>query len=352
MATVGGHGEKERGRLVSPEIIDPPRRTATPRIITAGTCVVMAMLMLLSGRAALAAPSPSQVETQISQAWNSLEPLIEQYNQVHSQLQANQAKAAALQKQMQPLQLQVAMAMTRVGSMSARLYMTGPGYQMAGLLTSGTPATMVDRLSTMNQMARAQTESVSAVAAQRDKVAAAKQPYDLLVAKLSTQDAQLAAKKNTIQARLASLQKLRQQAYGSTGTGTGVLKPVSTCPVEYYGDKGSRAAATACSLIGKPYIWAAAGPRGYDCSGLTLAAWASVGVTLQHFTGWQWNEGKPVSRANIRPGDLVFFFSDLHHMGIYVGGGWFVHAPTTGDFVRMARLDSGYLPVAGFRRPG
>src|SRR5439155_983538 len=79
------------------------------------------------------------------------------------------------------------------------------------------------------------------------------------------------------------------------------------------------------------YIWGDAGPGGYDCSGLTLAAWASVGVTLGHYTGWQWNEGKPVSRANLRPGDLVFWYSDLHHMGMYVGGGWVVHAPHTGD---------------------
>jgi cell wall-associated NlpC family hydrolase len=127
---------------------------------------------------------------------------------------------------------------------------------------------------------------------------------------------------------------------------------VATCPVEYNGDKGSIAAKKACSLIGKPYIWASAGPRGYDCSGLTLAAWATVGVTLGHFTGWQWNETKPVSRANLRPGDLVFFFADRHHMGIYVGGGWMVHAPTTGDFVRMAKIDSPYLPIAGYRRPG
>jgi cell wall-associated NlpC family hydrolase len=92
--------------------------------------------------------------------------------------------------------------------------------------------------------------------------------------------------------------------------------------------------------------------REYDCSGLTLVAWGSVGVTLGHFTGWQWNEGTPVSRGNLRPGDLVFWFSDLHHMGIYVGGGWTVHAPHTGDVVRMTKIDSPGLPIAGFRRPG
>jgi peptidoglycan DL-endopeptidase CwlO len=124
------------------------------------------------------------------------------------------------------------------------------------------------------------------------------------------------------------------------------------CPVDYIPGPGGVAAKKACSLIGKPYIWAAAGPDGYDCSGLTLAAWAAAGVTLRHYTNWQWSDTTPVSRADLRPGDLVFFFSDLHHMGIYVGGGWMVHAPTTGDYVRMAKIDSPYLPIAGFRRQG
>jgi cell wall-associated NlpC family hydrolase len=314
--------------------------------------VACAVVLLVSGRAAYAAPSPAQIEAQINQAWNSLEPLIEQYNRVHAQLQTNRAKAAALQKQIQPLQMRVQMAMTRVGSMSASLYMTGPAYRMAALVSSARPGAMLDQLTVLNQLAKDQTAQVADVAAQRDRYEAAKKPYDDLVAQLSTQDADLAAKKAAIEAQLDTLQKLRIQAYGSAGAATGKLKPVATCPVEYYGDKGSLAAKKACSLIGKPYIWAAAGPKGYDCSGLTLTAWASVGVTLGHYTGWQWNETKPVSRAALRPGDLVFFFSDHHHMGIYVGSGWMVHAPTTGDFVRMAKIDSPYLPIAGYRRPG
>jgi cell wall-associated NlpC family hydrolase len=122
------------------------------------------------------------------------------------------------------------------------------------------------------------------------------------------------------------------------------------CPVDYAPGPGGAAAKRACGLIGRPYIWAAAGPNGYDCSGLTLTAWGEAGVALRHCTNWQWSDTKPISRAELRPGDLVFFFKDLHHLGIYVGGGWMVHAPQTGDVVRMARMDNPYLPIAGFRR--
>jgi peptidoglycan DL-endopeptidase CwlO len=335
-----------------PSDISP--RWPLARLLTFGTCLLAALLVTLCGRAALAAPSPAQIEAQINQAWNTLEPLIEQYNRVHGQLQDNQAKAAALQKQIQPLALQVDIAMTRVGAMSAGLYMTGPGYRTAALVTSGAPGAMLDELTMFDQMAHQQTAAVAGVAHQRDKYLAAKKPYDDLVNTLSIEDADLAAKKNAIEAQLNQLQQLRAQAYGAAGVSIGKLRPVATCPVVYYGDKGSLAAKKACSLIGKPYIWAASGPKGYDCSGLTLAAWGSVGVTLGHFTGWQWNETKPISRADLRPGDLVFFFSDHHHVGIYVGNGWMVHAPTQGDYVRMAKMDSPYLPIpaGGYRRPG
>jgi cell wall-associated NlpC family hydrolase len=342
----GGHGKKEPDRLV-PSDTGRLRRAALYAALLAA-----ALLLVAPGRPAHAAPTPAEVEAQINQAWNTLEPLIEQYNQIHAQLQSNQAKATALQQQIRPLQVRVELTMARVGAMSSDLYKSGPAYRMAAVMAGGNPGTLLDQLSTLNVMAHKQTEQVAAVAAQRDQYAAAKKPYDDLVAKLAVQDADLNAKKNAIQTQLTQLQQLRTQAYGSAGLATGTLKPVASCPVEYYGDKGSQAAKKACSLIGKPYIWAAAGPGGYDCSGLTLAAWGSVGVTLGHFTGWQWNEGRSVTRAELRPGDLVFFFRDLHHMGIYVGGGWMVHAPTSGDYVRMAKIDNPYLPIAGYRRPG
>jgi peptidoglycan DL-endopeptidase CwlO len=94
--------------------------------------------------------------------------------------------------------------------------------------------------------------------------------------------------------------------------------------------------AFARTQIGKPYRYGADGPSSYDCSGLAKAAWAKVGVELAHYTGAQWNEGLHVSRAQLRPGDLVFFGSDVHHVGIYIGGGNMIEAPHTGLDVRIA----------------
>lgn len=312
------------------------------------TLFVVVAVLVGSGGHSHAEPTPAELEAQIDEEWNKLEPIIEQYNLVHNQLKENQSKVDALQRQLQPLQLQVDNAMARVSDLAVRAYKLGPGSTFNALLSSGSPTALLDQLGMLNEIAHTQRQQISGVETARDKYAADKKVLDDLVANLSKQDAELAGKKTEIEGKLASLQKLRTQAYGSGGA-TGVLKPVA-CPVEYLSGPGGMAAKKACELIGKPYIWGAAGPEGYDCSGMTLTAWAAAGVKLRHYTKWQWEDHKVVSAAERRPGDLVFFYSDLHHMGLYVGGGWMVHAPTTGDQVRMAKIEG--RPLMGYRRPG
>jgi cell wall-associated NlpC family hydrolase len=92
------------------------------------------------------------------------------------------------------------------------------------------------------------------------------------------------------------------------------------------------------SQQGKPYVWGAAGPDSYDCSGLTMWAWAQAGVSLPHQSAEQQALGTPVSQGQLQPGDLVFFGSPAYHVGMYIGNGMMVHAPTTGDVVKVSPL--------------
>jgi cell wall-associated NlpC family hydrolase len=101
---------------------------------------------------------------------------------------------------------------------------------------------------------------------------------------------------------------------------------------------GERALRAALSQRGKPYVWGAAGPNAYDCSGLVMWAYAQVGVHLDHFTGDQWQEGEHISRSQLRPGDLVFFFPDISHVGMYIGHGLMVDAPSFGQDVMVQRI--------------
>jgi cell wall-associated NlpC family hydrolase len=305
------------------------------------------LVVAFPATAAHAAPTPSQVEKQIAALWNQSELTIEQYNAVHAKLQDNKAKLARLRQQMDPLQLQVQMAYTQVGAMSAQLYMHGPGSTVNALLSAGTPAHLAEQLTTLDQMAKHQRDAIAGVRSKVAEYDTQRRPLDALVNQLAQQDADLAAKKKTITDQLAQLQKLRQQAYGSGGGSGGSLRPV-LCPQVYVGGKAAKAVAYACAHIGSPYSWGASGPARFDCSGLTMASWAAAGVSLYHQSAVQKSSATRVSAASARPGDLVFYGSPTHHVGIYIGNGWMVHAPHDGDWVRESKVNSlGETPSYG-----
>jgi peptidoglycan DL-endopeptidase CwlO len=106
---------------------------------------------------------------------------------------------------------------------------------------------------------------------------------------------------------------------------------------------GAQALQKALTRRGDPYVWGAAGPSQFDCSGLVVWAFAQLGIALPHYTGSLWNSGMHVARNDLEPGDLVFFGADISHVGIYVGDGLMVDAPNSGDVVRVQPLFSGYI---------
>lgn len=320
------------------------RRTAH-RLLAVAVVVCAALVPVT---AAHAAPSVDEVEAQIDKQWEKLEPVIEQYNKVHVELGANKKKVAELEKKIQPLSLQTDLALNRVGQVASRYYMTGPSSELNALLSTGEPSAFADQLTMLNQLAKEEHKQIAAVIAIREKYNTEKRKIDALVGQQQKQDAELAAQKKKIDSEIDRLQKLRLTAYGSSTSG-GSLR-IGPCPAVYPGGAAGTAVKTACAQIGKPYVYNTDGPGTFDCSGLTLYSWGKAGVSLAHFTGSQWNSGKSVSRANARAGDLVFFFSDHHHVGLYVGNGLMVHAARAGKPVRMEHIDA--MPIAGFRRVG
>ena len=114
--------------------------------------------------------------------------------------------------------------------------------------------------------------------------------------------------------------------------------------------KGVKALAFAKAQLGEPYARSGAGPSSWDCSGLTMVAWGSVGVSLPHSSRQQFNRGQPVAKSDLQLGDLVFFYSDISHVGLYAGNGQVIHAPRPGKSVEYIKMS--YMPYAGARRPG
>ena len=125
--------------------------------------------------------------------------------------------------------------------------------------------------------------------------------------------------------------------------------PVAAQSAEVAATAGAQVAVdTALAQLGKPYVWGAAGPNGFDCSGLTQYAYGAVGIGLPHSSRAQSGAGIPVAQADLQPGDLVFFYNPISHVGIYVGNGQVVAAPTAGDVVKIQNM--AYMPFAAARR--
>ncbi|MEU9505652.1 NlpC/P60 family protein [Micromonospora sp. NPDC048170] len=291
---------------------------------------------------AYAEPSVDEIEAAINQKWEQLEPTIEQYNKVRAQLKVNTKKSADLEKKIQPLALESELAMDRVGDLAARYYISGPSHDIGALLVSAKPDTLTEQLTLLDRLAANERKQLQGVTTLREKYDGEKQKLDTLIAAQKKQQSDLAAKKKQIDADIKKLE---------------ASLPVTTVKTEkcptingVVSDAARTAIRTACAQIGDPYVWGATGPNSFDCSGLTQYAYKAAGIHLTHFTGAQWNEGKAIPRSEARPGDLVFFFSDLHHVGLYLGNDKMVHAARAGKPVNVSSINT--MPLAGFRRPG
>ncbi|MFJ8578879.1 NlpC/P60 family protein [Micromonospora sp. NPDC093277] len=336
-----------------PSVRPVGRSTAAPRTrwsrLTTALAALAGTAVVLTGgaTAAHADPSVTEIERQIDADWNKLEPIIEQVNATREDLAAKRKQANALAKQIAPLQAQVDEALGQVGGLAADAYKGNGISTVNALLGSRSPGEIVNSLELLDRFAHRQQQQVQAVADLRDQLAAKKKPLDDMVAQLARTDAQLSARKKQIDAEIVRLEKLRLKVYGNGGGGP--LRP-APCPAGYPGGPAGVAVKFACAQIGKIYVWGAAGPDHYDCSGLTMAAWAKAGVSMPHNARQQHDVTKRVSRSELRAGDLVFYYSDLHHVAMYVGDGWVVHASQSGKPITMKRVDDGQINSYG--RPG
>jgi cell wall-associated NlpC family hydrolase len=196
---------------------------------------------------------------------------------------------------------------------------------------------------------RRKAEAAAAEAARQAAARAAAQAAAAAAAAESAKSAREAAAAKAAAAAAAAA----GSATGSTRTTTPKPAP-APAPAPAPSSKGGASAviAYARAQLGKPYVWGAAGPDSFDCSGLTLKAWAQAGVSLSHYTGSQWDETARVAIADLQAGDLVFYGSSgpsSEHVGLYIGGGQMIHAPHTGDVVKISSIYymSGLLPFGG-----
>jgi cell wall-associated NlpC family hydrolase len=294
---------------------------------------LVALAVAGTATAAAAEPSASELTQQITKASGNLEKVVESYNKLREEIKATRTAESAVAARLTPLQKSMSDAETRIGELAVVAYKTGELGAASALLDGGSDA-FLSRLVALDRLAQDRKAEVDTFVTTRDSLTAEHARLDAARVKQEAQAKELAARKKQIEADLDKLYEMREEAYGSaTSSGSsysGTIPSVS--------GKAGIAVRYAYNAIGTPYVWAAEGPNGYDCSGLTLAAWRAAGKSLPHNAAMQWNVVAHIGRGSLQPGDLVFY-SGLGHVALYVGSGKVIHAPTFGESVKLSSVD-------------
>jgi cell wall-associated NlpC family hydrolase len=308
------------------------------RAIVSGATVVglTAAVTLATANPAAATPSTTSIIAQITSEGNALEKIVEQYDGINQQLKDDQAASAKLELQIGPTLQAAQQARAQVGTLAEAAYMRGSIGTLSTLVSSDSTDDMLDALGTLNELAKGTNHDVATYQTAIDAYQQQKQKLDNLIAAETAKRASLNAQKAIINKKLTSLYALRAKAYGSSMVSSGG----STVIPPYIPGRGGKIVDFAYKQLGKPYAWAADGPGSYDCSGLVLAAYRSIGISLYHEAAVQYQESVHIPRGELSPGDLVFYEKgDLHHVAIYIGNNQVIHAPTFGDVVKISPID-------------
>ncbi|MEV6980135.1 NlpC/P60 family protein [Sphaerisporangium sp. NPDC051017] len=317
-----------------------PRRIA---LVTAALTVLTFGSPLVS---ATAEPKPSlkDLKNQVESLYEQIESLTEQYNGQKERLKQAQRSAELAKKTLTRSETDLEEKRRQAALYAQDAYMTGGVGSSLALAMSGDPDGYLDRAATTYALQLQQGEEVSQITKSMDIAERAKESAKAREGEVKKLVADLSSQRDKIRKLVAKTEStLFKRALSQAGQTYGRATRIDI-PIPGQG-KAAEAARWAMTQQLKPYVWGAAGPSTYDCSGLVMWAYQKVGISLPHYTGDQWTAGTHINREDMRPGDLVFFYGDLHHVGLYIGGGMMVHAPRTGDVVRVVPL--GNRPFAG-----
>ena len=311
-------------------------RTFSHRVLplAAAACTVAVLLQGGASQAETVSSPPSlkQLVAEATSLSNEVDSLGQQYDSLKIQLAHANSEVKIAKLAAARANAAMAGSQKAVAQLAAMGYMDGGSDPTLEMLTSGNPDQFLGQASTVEQLnneagMRLSTLQREQIAAQRAQATAKEE-----IGTANQLQSQINDKVKTIHAKLdvlnSSAMSQAMAIFDQTGSYPNIVLPEATTV-------GTVALRYALSQRGRPYVWGAAGPDSYDCSGLVMWAFAQEGILLPHYTGDQWNSGMHVSRADLEPGDLVFFFADISHVGLYIGNGLMVDAPSTGQVVQV-----------------
>jgi cell wall-associated NlpC family hydrolase len=331
-----------------------PRR-AVRSVLLAAILVPLTVLSTGPNMTAGATPASSaRLEDQLDRLNREADQLVEQYNQSNEALQRIRKSLKGLRAQASGAQADVQKLQAVLGARASAAYVQGAGSAVAAVLGSDDPAAAIDRVQVLELLAANDGDLMDQLGVagkalgerQRDLVAAEK-AQAAEVDRLAAKKAEVERAADKTQALLARMRAVDRASVPSRPSG-----PVAPPPSGGGGGGGSGSAAAAVAFaraqVGKPYCYGGAGMSCFDCSGLTMMAWKQAGVSLPHSSSAQYNVGRRISAGELQPGDLIFYYSPISHVSIYIGNGQRISATHTGDYVRVQSLGSS---IVGYGRP-
>ncbi|MEV7883317.1 NlpC/P60 family protein [Streptomyces sp. NPDC002817] len=358
----------------------PPPGTRVAGIRTPALATAALTSVALLSQTATAAPStddkPSieEVEKKVDDLYRQAESATEKYNSAKEKTSKQRKEVDTLLDDVAQRTQKLNEAREELGTFAAAQYRTGASApDTATFLLADSPQDYFDQTQLMGRMTSRQKDAVDDYVTEQSATMKKRQEATDSLETLSDSQSDLKTAKATVQrklsdarellsqltaeekARLAAIEKKKQEEAARKAAELAKQQAAEQKAAEEaaaaeesassssssseasdssYATKAEKALAFARSQVGKPYVWGATGPDSYDCSGLTQAAWNAAGITLPRTTYDQVNAGTTVTLANARPGDLVFFYDDVTHVGIYIGNGKMIHAPKPGAYVR------------------
>jgi cell wall-associated NlpC family hydrolase len=316
--------------------------------------ILAATLIVLTPATAQADPnSVAQAQADVDRYAREASELEQQYDEVHIRLEAAQQEVDQTRADIEAQILQVADLKAQVAQIALQEWQSQGMSTTAVILVSENTAQVLNYLSTTQRLAQTTDDLIQRFQLEQADLNDKHQRVEALAEDIRQDNDRLAGLKAEAEGKLAqareALTRLRAaDARAAAARQVTQQQAVVTRTLVSDGTLGAAVANFAISKVGGPYVWGGNGPTGYDCSGLTRAAYLSVGVSLPHSSSGQFGYGVPVSLSELLPGDLVFYYSGISHVGVYVGGGMIVHASTYGVGIVYSPVSN--APVAGARR--
>ena len=326
-----------------------PRKTSAAALVG----VAAGSVLLMQGSAH--AETLTQAKADYNKKLEQSEAATEAYNAANAQAATLQQKVNTLQGQISTAAAEMTSLQRTMGQQAAAQYESAGMSQTLELALESSPESYLNKALADNEISQKEAQLLKTLAGDKAQIAANQK---LAATELSQQQAAVATAQKQKAAALSSAASAKslysslsaEQQASITKSESGSTDVTITAVAS--NSRAAEAVAYAKSKLGDEYVYAAAGPDTFDCSGLTMEAWAAAGVSMPHNAAAQYDSLTHISRSQLEPGDLVFYDygEGITHVGIYVGNNEVIHAPHTGTVVQYGEIDN-VGPVAGFARP-